>query len=253
MEIRSRIMQLYFIRHGQSENNAHWGQSDFQDHHDPELTPKGHAQAEILARFLGERQNLTNSGEWNNHNQYGFGLTHLYCSLMVRAVGTASAISQATGLPLVAWPEIHETGGIFSRLPEDEMVGLPGKNRTYFETRYPHLVLPDWLDENGWWNRPFETKDERRPRAERVWAELLALHADRPDQPEHRVAIVSHGGFFMYLLTAALEVAMRRIDDTMHAYWFTMNNCAITRIDVVGQVLVQYTNRTDFLPADLIT
>jgi 2,3-bisphosphoglycerate-dependent phosphoglycerate mutase len=246
-------MQLYFIRHGQSENNVHWGQAGFQDHPDPELTQKGQAQAARLAEFLGERQNLTNDGEWNNHNQYGFGLTYLYTSLMVRAVATASTISQLTGLPLVAWPEIHETGGIFSRLPADEMVGLPGKNRAYFETQFPQLVLPDELDENGWWNRPFEAKEARRPRAERVWAELLARHGDHPGQPEHRVAIVSHGGFFMYLLTAALEVAMRRINETMHAYWFTMNNCAITRIDVADQVLVQYTNRTDFLPADLIT
>ena len=246
-------MQLYFIRHGQSENNANWGKSDFQDHHDPELTPKGHSQAAILAKFLGERQSLQEEAEWNYQNQFGFGLTHLYCSLMVRAVATASVISETTGLESVAWPEIHEAGGIYSRLPEDGMVGLPGKNRAYFETHYPDLVLPDWLDENGWWNRPFEDREERRPRAERVWAEMLARHADRPGQPEHRVAIVSHGGFFMYLLTAALDVAMRRIDENMHAYWFTLNNCAITRIDVVNQVLVQYTNRTDFLPADLIT
>lgn len=250
-------MQLYFIRHGQSENNAHWGQGDFQEKSDPELTEIGTAQAARLAEFLGAHQkikNLDDETKWNNQNQFGFGLTHLYTSLMVRAVATATAISKSTQLSLVAWPEIHETGGIFSRLPDDDLRGLPGKDRTYFETHYPALNLPDWLDEHGWWNQPFEAQEMRKPRAAAVWQELLARHADRSGEPEHRVAIVSHGGFFMYLFTAALKLEMRRLDEAKHEYWFIMNNCGITRLDIQdGRVVVAYTNRTDFLTPDLIT
>ena len=31
-------MQLYFIRHAQSENNAHFGDDNYQESHDPLLT-----------------------------------------------------------------------------------------------------------------------------------------------------------------------------------------------------------------------
>jgi 2,3-bisphosphoglycerate-dependent phosphoglycerate mutase len=247
-------MELYFIRHGQSENNANWGREDYQESSDPELTEIGRNQVKYLAQFLAEKQVRDEDVRWNNQNRHGFGLTHLYTSLMVRAVDTGTAIAEATGLPIIAWPEIHETGGIFSRISEDEMAGLPGKKRTYFDQYYPNLVLPDWLDENGWWNRPFEDRDARRPRAERVLKELLARHGDRPGQPEHRVAIISHGGFFMYLLTATLNIEMRRIDELKHEFWFTMNNCGITHLDFKdGQVQVAYTNRTDFLPDHLVT
>jgi len=247
-------MELYFIRHGQSENNANWGRDDYLESSDPELTEIGRTQAHYLGQFLAKNQARDESVCWNSQNRHGFGLTHLYTSLMVRAVDTGTSVSESTGLRLTAWPEIHEAGGIFSRIPEDEMAGLPGKTRTYFELNFPGLVLPDWLDENGWWNRPFEDKDARKPRAERVWKELLDRHGDRSGQPEHRVAFVSHGGFFMYLLTAALNVEMRRIEEFKHEFWFTMNNCGITHIGVKdGQVQVAYTNRTDFLPDELIT
>ena len=248
-------MQLYFIRHAQSENNAHWGDESYQESNDPELTQIAQSQVKHLAQFLGEHQRLDSDGDWDPQNRHGFGLTHLYSSLMVRAVGTATPIAEATGIPLVAWPEIHETGGIFSRLPETKMVGLPGKPRSYFEANFPDLFLPDWLDENGWWqSRPFEEPVMRQPRAEKVWAELISRHADQDGQPEHRVAIVSHGGFFMHLLTAALKIEMRRIQEFDHEYWFLMNNCAITRLDFTeGRVLVNYVNHTNFLPPALIT
>jgi len=247
-------MELYFIRHGQSINNAGWGLDGFQDVSDPELTEIGHQQAQKLAEFLGPRQERDDSINWNSQNQFGYGITHLYSSLMVRAVSTATPVSEAIGLPLVAWPDIHESGGIFSREHGEERPGLPGRTRADFETEFPDLVLPDWLDERGWWqSQPFEDRPARKERAQQVWTELLARHGDQDGRPEHRVGFVSHGGFFMQLLTCAIQVEMRRIADWMHEYWFLMNNCAITRIDVKDQVLVCYTNRNNFLPAELIT
>jgi len=247
-------MQLYFIRHAQSENNAHWGDENYQESNDPELTQIAHSQVDHLARFLGEHQNLDKKSDWNSQNRHGFGLTHIFTSLMVRAVGTALPVAKSTGLRLVSWPEIHETGGIFSRIPKDEMAGLPGKPRSYFAEHFPSLVLPDWLDESGWWNRPFEERDARQPRGVEVWKTLLEQHGDQPNRSEHRVAIVSHGGFFNYLLAAALGIELRAIDEHKHAYWFLMINCGITRIDFRdGQVLLAYLNRTDFLPDHLIT
>lgn len=247
-------MELYFIRHGQSENNANLELDGAQDVPDPELTETGRAQAARLSRFLRDSQARRPDTQKNTQNQNGFGLTHIYTSLMVRAVNTAMPAAKALGLPLVAWPEIHETGGIFSREDGDEMKGLPGKTRSYFQTHYPDLILPDWVDESGWWNRPFEASEVRQQRAGRVWADLLDYHGDRPGRDEHRVALVSHGGFFMHLFTSALGIEMPTRQSTWHEYWFLMNNCAISRLDIKnGQVLISYVNRNDFMPGDLIT
>lgn len=247
-------MELYFIRHGQSVNNAYWDQEGFQDLPDPELTNAGHQQAKILAEFLGENQKRDEVPKWNSQNQHGFGLTHIYTSLMVRAVGTANPIAESLRLPLVAWPEIHETGGIFSRTDGGLRAGLPGKPRSFFEEFFPGLTLPNQIDEKGWWNRSFEEREDRKPRAEQVWEELLERHGDKPGEPEARVAIVSHGGFFNYLLTSALGINLKRINERMNTFWFLMNNCAISRFDKKnGQVVVAYINRNEFLPTDLIT
>jgi 2,3-bisphosphoglycerate-dependent phosphoglycerate mutase len=247
-------MELYFIRHGQSINNAHWEDPTFQDVPDPWLTETGLAQARHLARFLGDNQSRDLSGRWNDQNEHGFGLTHLYTSLMIRAVKTATPVAQATGLPLVAWREIHETGGMFARGQDERYTGLPGESRAYYEQNYPHMVLPDSLTEAGWWNRPFEADDERKVRAAQVWAEIKARHGDQDSRPEHRVALVSHGGFFVNLFCAALGIDLRRLDDHMHEFWIKMNNCAITRLDIKnGQVVVAYTNRNHFIPPELVT
>jgi broad specificity phosphatase PhoE len=115
------------------------------------------------------------------------------------------------------------------------------------------LILPDDLDETGWWNRPYEGDEERQPRADQVLAELLARHRDQRGQPEHRVAFVSHGGFFMRLICAMLKLPWRQAAHGLRS-WFTLNNCSISRFDIYGEELsVTYINRTDHLPADLIT
>jgi 2,3-bisphosphoglycerate-dependent phosphoglycerate mutase len=173
---------------------------------------------------------------------------------MVRAVSTASPIAQALDLPLYAWPEVHETGGIFSRIDGDKKEGLPGKNRSYFKKNYPDLRIPDWLDERGWWNRPFEEREARQPRSREVWSEILARHGDQPGRPEHRVAIVSHGGFYNYLLTSALGIELVPIEENRHQFWFLLNNCAISRLDYASkQLLICYHNRHEFLPDTFIT
>ncbi len=88
-------MELYFIRHGQSQNNAKWNHPDFQESPDPSLTENGHEQARLLAEFLKQNQTITKDAEWNIQNRYGFGLTHIYTSLMERAAFTAAPIAQA--------------------------------------------------------------------------------------------------------------------------------------------------------------
>jgi 2,3-bisphosphoglycerate-dependent phosphoglycerate mutase len=246
-------MELYFIRHGQSVNNANWNNAEFQESPDPTLTEIGHEQAQILADYLKKRQTITNDREWNIQNQYGFGLTHIYTSLMERAAFTAAPIAQALDIPLLAWKEIHEEGGIYSRDDKSNVRGLSGRPRSFFMQNFRTLTLPDDLDETGWWNRPFEADEERQPRADQVFAELLTRHHDREDQAPQRVAFVSHGGFFMRLVCAMLKLPWRQAALGMRS-WFILNNCSISRFDIYkNEINIAYLNRTEHLPDHLVT
>ena len=247
-------MQLYYIRHGQSINNVNHGDPEYMQHSDPFLTEIGLEQAEILARYLKEKQHITNDKVWNEQNQYGFGFTHIYTSLMERAVATAAPIARALeNVPLTAWAEIHEEGGIYAREKEARFTGLPGRPRSFFENNFPKLNLPDDYDESGWWNRPFETDEERQPRADKVLAELIARHGDREGQPEERIVFVSHGGFFMHFVSAMLKLPWRQAAHGMKS-WFLLNNCSISRFDIrKDRLTICYMNRTDHLPAHLVS
>ncbi|HET9910375.1 MAG TPA: histidine phosphatase family protein [Anaerolineales bacterium] len=246
-------MEFYFIRHGQSVNNAGWDDPDYKESPDPELTEIGKEQARLLAEFLKKNQAITDTKTWNSQNRYGFGLTHVYTSLMERAAFTAAPIAQALDIPLIAWKEIHEEGGIYSRGDKSNIVGLSGKPRSFFMENFQRLALSDDLDERGWWNRPFEAEEERQPRADQVFAELLARHRDKEGRPEHRVALVSHGGFFMRLLSAIIQLPWRQASHGLKS-WFLLNNCSISRFDIhEDEITVAYINHTDHLPDHLIT
>jgi 2,3-bisphosphoglycerate-dependent phosphoglycerate mutase len=241
-------MQLYLVRHGQSENNLLWDQtaSSKGRSDDPELTATGRTQAERLARFLTERPLNGDSGARSTQNRNGFGITHIYSSLMVRAVATGSAVARAAGLPLQAWEDFHEGGGIYL---DDEAsgqpLGQPGKDRAYFAAHYPELVLPDGKYEDGWYDRPYETVDQRRARARRVLCELSARQA-----AGDRIVAITHGEFYNYLLAEVFDLP----NPPESRYWFALNNAGLTRIDFENNSIVpMYMNRVDFLPTELLT
>jgi 2,3-bisphosphoglycerate-dependent phosphoglycerate mutase len=243
-------MQFYFIRHAQSANNLLWdttGDSKGRSH-DPELTPTGCKQIQVLAKFLRTGDPYWGyRGTWRDNRmttQPGFGLTHLYTSLMERAVETGYAVAQELGLPLVAWVDLHETGGIYLDDENGNPIGLPGKTRAEFEQRYPNLILPATLDSAGWWNRPFEQEAEYPVRAQRILDELLRRHGGTDD----RVAVFSHGAIYNHLLRRIFKI--ERAD-----CWFGMLNCAITRIDFHedNSAALIYANRLDFMPSEWVT
>jgi 2,3-bisphosphoglycerate-dependent phosphoglycerate mutase len=242
-------MQFYFIRHAQSQNNAlYLATRSFEGRsEDPDLTPTGYEQARHLARFLNHSApaRYPAAPDWNPLNISGFGITHLYCSLMVRAVATGTVVARELGLPLVGWEDLHEIGGIAHHDVETgERTGLPGRNRAYFEAHHPDLVLPEALGEEGWWNRPYEQREHRPERARRVLRTLLDRHGDSHD----RVAVISHGAFYSYLMHAILD-----LPPTAET-WFYMENTAITRLDFSDDgVAVAYANNAGHLPRELIT
>ncbi len=249
MENSHKQMQLFLIRHGQSTNNATWEQThSYEDRvPDPPLTKLGCQQAEVLAHFLAThgKPHATEGPDPQNIN--GFGITHLYCSLMERAVATGEFLSRSLRLPLVAWPEIHEGGGLFFQDTESgERTGVEGPGREYFETNHPELVLPQHFASHGWWHRPHEELPELLTRAKRVQEGLLQRHGDS----SHRVALITHGGFHNFFLSRLIDVT----EPEERTHWFHLNNVGISHISFEERrIKVNYLNRVDFLPTDLIT
>ncbi len=247
-------MQLYLIRHAQSANN-HAYATGGERQPDPPLTELGHRQARALADYLRQQPDSarTSYAEW--HGRGGIVLTHLYTSLMLRAVTTAAYIAEATGLPLHAWPEIHEIGGLHGIAPETgEVIGVPGPGRAYFAAEHPTMVLPDTLTDAGWWNRGKEPREEWLPRAEAVWRDLLARHGG-----DDRVALVIHGGFFRWLLNVLVDAPHDRPSPLgLKGWWIAMNNASITRIDFDEEegerwAAIAYVNKVEHLTDDLLS
>lgn len=239
-------MRLYFIRHGQSTNNelADRNGADDLRNIDAPLTDRGREQAESLARYLAADPGGVVPPAYDAKDLLGFGITHLYCSLMDRAIATGRAIANELHLPLRGWEDIHECGGIFEQSAEGTRRGLPGRTRSEFARVYPELLLPESVGESGWWNRPYEETDKRRSRAGRAIGTLKLRHGDTSD----RVAMVSHGEFFNWFIGAALG-----LPDT-ESFWLYKNNASISGFEFVGdRVIVLYLNRTEHLTADLIT
>jgi 2,3-bisphosphoglycerate-dependent phosphoglycerate mutase len=238
-------MQLYFIRHAQSANNKLYeetGKWDGRDT-DPELTTLGHEQARRLAEHVACANGETPRRDFMNRGKFGF--TQLYSSLMVRALATASYLSAALSLPLVASEDWHEGGGIFVIDEETgERSGQPGKTRSELAARFPQAQLPETLGEDGWWNRPHESVELQARRARRVIYDLIERHGAADD----RVAVVSHGGFYNFVLAELLGI------QADNGFWFSINNTGITRFnfDSEGSGLA-YANRLEHLPTEFIT
>lgn len=239
-------MQLYFIRHAQSTNNALYAAGRVAEvrTHDPGLTDLGQRQAECLAEALAQTNPDLHPDRSDSQNRGRFALTHLYCSLMLRAVQTGSVVAARLGLPLRGWVDWHEEGGLFrdgdggQRLPE------AGPGRADFARDFPALVVPEGVDDSGWWNRPFEQPEARPVRARRVLAELVARHG----QTDDRVAVISHGGFYNHLMGALQDVT------PPYRLNYLMNNTGLTRVALTPEGnYVVYQNRCDHLPAEMVT
>jgi broad specificity phosphatase PhoE len=241
-------MQLYIIRHAQSTNNA---LADIRDRVcDPTLTELGERQAGIVAGHLAAGIELVPSFNGaGQQNPGGYGITHLYCSPMWRALQTAEPIGRALGLRPKVWTDIHEQGGIFLDHQDGRgPVGYPGKTRAEIQAAFPHYVLPESVNERGWWNRDFEEWTVCHQRALRV-AEELCAWANGDGSQEKRIALVSHGGFIDALLKALFS------HPPEHRVYYYKYNTAVSRIDFRedGRLNVRYVNRVDHLPPELVT
>ncbi len=143
-------MQLYYIRHGQSENNRLWVETgrEVNRSEDPILSPLGVEQAELLAGYLSSGTATQKSYLLHDPaNARGFQLTHLYSSLMWRALATANQVAERLDLPIYGLADIYEGGGIYLEDPSTgELVGQPGKTPRQLREAFPRLILPEGLN-----------------------------------------------------------------------------------------------------------
>jgi 2,3-bisphosphoglycerate-dependent phosphoglycerate mutase len=81
-------------------------------------------------------------------------------------------------------------------------------------------------------------------RARRVIYDLIEQHGGTDD----RVAVVSHGGFYNFVLAELLGI------QADNGFWFSINNTGITRFNFDSEGIgLAYANRLEHLPTELIT
>ncbi|MDP6777445.1 MAG: histidine phosphatase family protein [Candidatus Latescibacteria bacterium] len=239
-------MELYFIRHGESFNNAL--EDPTRRMCDPPLTMRGREQAKLVAAHLngGQPEGEDDSPALAQQNRRGYGIGRIICSAMLRTMETTAPIAEALQIRPEVWLDLHEQYGIWQDTGDGRgPVGYPGLKRKEAESRFPDYDLPDAFAETGWWNRPVETEEEWLARAERVAAELR----NRFGGTEEKIALVSHGGFGNYLIHALL------CDGSEDGVYYSHQNTAVSRIDFPesGPVRVRYFNRVEHLPSDLVS
>jgi len=208
------------------------------------LTDLGQLQARVLADFVHAGQAVKPASSFDEVNGKGIELTHLYSSLMARAVLTGNAVAEKLDMPLCGLEDAYEGGGVYLEDEETgELVGQAGKTKVELAELSDRLVLPE-INPDGWWNRPFELREERVVRAKRLLGVLLDRHGGSDD----KVALFSHAAFFNYFMAAAVGL------DQRPAIWFYLNNTGISRFDFNGedQALI-YANRTDHLAPQYLT
>ncbi len=244
-------MEILFIRHAQSSNNA------LADERlrvvDPPLTELGLRQADLLARHVAEgTDNDTRPSEderANGDSGSGYRIDRLYCSAMHRALQTAWAVGRAKGLRPEVWVDIHEHGGMWldHGAPEG-IVGYPGMLRAEIEGEFPDMILPEAIGPQGWWDRRRGNESETDATVRAV-AVAEKLHGWAQATPDAHIALVTHGGFLTLLLRALIGLpAGARV-------FFHHDNTGITRVRIWqdGYVSVRYQNRVAHLPGDMIS
>lgn len=246
-------MKLYLIRHAESANNAIYSSNGDESRRspDPEITDIGHKQAALLGTHLANPAGEPRQHPFEAINDHHFGLTHLYCSLMTRSILTSGYIAKACNINPIAHPDIFERGGIYQHHPDKTREGLPGPDRSYFENRFPDLILPNNLGAEGWYNRPAETEEPFIQRVKHAVQDIRQRHEDTEDI----VGMVVHGDFIDQFVNELMDVDRnpKNYSSPWVANW-AFHNTSLSRVDFSnGSHTILYLNRIDHLPGELIT
>lgn len=182
-------MQLYFIRHGQSEANVQRVISNHGWKHP--LTELGRSQAQALA-----------------HRLQGEDITQLFSSPVMRAVQTAEILGAALGLPFT----------IREGLRENDNGSLEGRSDATAWDLYEHATTE--------WAHGFEMVRiadgenlvELRARFGALVQGLVTAYAGT----SQRIALVGHGGLYR----AGLPGVLKNVDNAF-SWVHPVSNCGL--------------------------
>lgn len=187
-------MKLHLIRHGESTWNK---QGLVQGIRDPELSPNGKKQAQLLTKRL---------------RHYKF--EAFYSSPLKRAYQTAEALNEAHSLPIIIEKDLHEI-----RLGEWE-------SKSISELRNQDSEMVD-----KWYKMPLEVKipgaetvNEFKDRVVNVFTTILSKHP----QDKEEIIIVTHGGVISIYVGWLLEMNLNKV------WSISLKNCSLTTIEFCG-------------------
>ena len=219
-------MNLYLIRHGQSENNA---LDESLRVHDPGLTETGLTQVEYLGKWFSVRP-----------------LDVLVTSPIRRALLTTIPIARATGLTPTVRTSLHEVGGCVSGYPAIGYQGEPGMSGDEIRRDFPGFEPESDIDQRGWWkSRPYESVEDRSFRVQQVAQQIIEQHA----HTDSHVALVMHADFKHLLLQCFLP------DLPLDAEHFgPLRNAGVSTLTVQpGNVVLENYNCIQHMPAAVVT
>ncbi len=217
-------MQLYLIRHAESENNARPGHLRVED---PAITAVGRLQAEHLAQWLRTLK---------------FDL--LVTSPFLRTLQTVRAVLDQKACATEIWHDVFERGGCYRGYGEEACEGGPGLGLKEIRSLIPEAIVDTTILETGWWgSRKRETHQEAVARAELVERRFV----ETLSRCQILVAVI-HADFKRLLLSQMLH----GITDA--SALGPMRNTGITKVDFDGQQWkLDWFNSISHLPSRLIT
>ena len=217
-------MQLYLIRHAESENNARPADQRVED---PSITTVGRRQAEHLATWARSLE-----------------IDALITSPFLRTLQTTRAIIEAAEQPVAVWHNVFERGGCYRGYREDQRDGGQGLGRSAILKQMPGAIVDDTISEAGWWGRDRETDTETLQRASDVITRLVDTFGS---SGKHVVAVI-HAEFKRHLLVQMLHGL---VDANQFG---PLRNTCITKVDFDGtRWHLDWLNSVSHLPATLVT
>jgi len=173
--------EFYLIRHGQSMGNV-----GLDSGPDPNLSPKGHAQAQACAALIED---------------YCDEDTLLLSSPFERCLKTADAIAEANSLSITITPELHE---IFS----NEIFSINRvKLRSLKKCAEAHPLVKGIYNDEQWWPTTLETQEEIRIRMGMFRNRLLTNEFNA-----QKIICVGHWASIA-LLAQAMETNLNVVDN----------------------------------------
>ncbi|MEM8667894.1 MAG: histidine phosphatase family protein [Planctomycetota bacterium] len=222
-------MQLYLVRHAESQNNA---RPENERVEDPPITDVGHQQANCLAEWLRSLKIHT-----------------LICSPVRRALQTTRYVVKSTGSHVHVWADVFEEGGIYSGYGPSAIAGGKGLSRAdvidHVADSAEHCTLDESIVDDGWWGeRNRETPEQAHHRAGGVKRRLI----DTFGADATTVVAIIHADFKRRMLSHLLGDSIESIG-LGH-----LRNTGVTKLDYDGHDwTLDWFNSISHLPNDLIT